>query len=45
MAESIIQPEPFPKHFYMFDITIGYIYLNTLASMSLSLIIVSTLIE
>ena len=41
MTESIIQPKPFPKNFYLFDITLVYIDLNTLSSMSLSLILVS----
>ena len=41
MTESVIQPEPFPKYFCMFDVTVVYIDLNTLSSMSLSLIIVS----
>ena len=29
MNESIIQPEPFPKHFCMFDIIVVYIDSNT----------------
>ena len=34
MTESIIQPEPFPREFCVFDITVPYIDLNT-SSMSL----------
>ena len=40
MTESIIQPEPFPKGFCMFDITVVLIDLNT-SSMPLSLIFIS----
>ena len=40
MTESIIQSEPFPKDFCMFNITVLKIDLN-ITSMSLSLIIVS----
>ena len=30
MSEFIIQPEPCPRDFFMFDITVLKIYLNTL---------------
>ena len=37
LTESIIQPEPFPKDFSIFDITVLWIDLTTLSSMSLLL--------
>ena len=40
MTESIIQPEPFPRDFHMFDMIAVSIDSNT-SSMSLSLIILS----
>ena len=41
MTEPVIQPEPIPEDFYMFDITVVYIDLS-ISSMSLLLIIIST---
>ena len=43
MAESVIQPEPFPKHFCMFDLAIVQPDINTLSSMSFLSILVSAI--
>ena len=43
MAESVIQPEPFPKYFCMFDLAIVQPDINTLSSMSFLSILVSAI--